>query len=130
MLEMLTAPDHVGAYKLRGTLSEGDLDRVIADIDARLARHGRIGLLVDLTGFEDLTLRAGLKDLRYSFGKVLEWRRFPREAIVTDKQWVKTLVKIVDPLVPFIELRTFDPGEADAALAWASEIEGETPHAA
>jgi len=123
MLEIVTAPDHVGAYKLSGTLSEEDLDRVIADIDARLARHEKIGLFVDLTGFQDVTMRAGLKDLRYSFGKVLEWRRFPREAIVTDKQWVKTLAKLAGPLIPFVEVRTFDPGEAAAALAWASEVE-------
>src|SRR5688572_21483042 len=99
MLEISNSPDQIGAYKLSGTLTEGDFDRVVADIEARLARHGKVGLVVDLTGFHDITLRAGLKDLRYSFGKILDWNRFPREAIITDKQWLKTLAKLASPLV-------------------------------
>ena len=122
MLEILPAPDHVGAYRLSGTLGEEDYDRIVADIEARLARHKKIGLFIDLTGFHDVTVRAGLKDLRYSFGKILEWRRFPREAIVTDKQWVKTLARIASPLIPFVDVRTFDPHEGDAALAWVSTL--------
>lgn len=123
MLEILTAPDHVAAYKLSGTLTEEDYDRVIADVEAKLGRHERLGLLVDLTGFHDLTLRAGLKDIRYSFGKMWELRRFPREAVITDKAWIATLAHIASPLLPFIEIRTFKSEEGDAALAWASAIE-------
>lgn len=122
MLEVLTAPDHVAAYKLSGTLTEEDYDRIVADIEAKLDRHERLGLLIDLTGFHDLTLRAGLKDIRYSLGKMWQLRRFPREAVITDKAWIATLAQIASPLVPFIEIRTFKPGESDVALAWASDI--------
>jgi hypothetical protein len=121
MLEILTGPDQIGAYKLSGTLTEEDLDRVVADIEERLGRHKKIGIVADLTGFHDITLRAGLKDLRYSFGKILDWNRFPREAIITDKHWLKTLAKLASPLVPFVELRAFEPGELAAAFAWVVE---------
>jgi hypothetical protein len=121
MLEMLTAPDEIVAFKLSGTLTEEDFDRVVADIEARLGRHKKIGLMVDLTGFHDITLRAGLKDLRYGFGKIFEWNRFPREAIITDKQWLKTLARLASPLVPFVEVRAFVPGEEAEALAWVAE---------
>ena len=121
MLEMLTAPDEIVAFKLSGTLTEEDFDRVVADVEARLARHKKIGLMVDLTGFHDITLRAGLKDLRYGFGKIFEWNRFPREAIITDKQWLMTLAKLASPLVPFVEVRAFEPGEESVALAWVAE---------
>jgi len=122
MLEILDSPDHVGAYRLSGTLGEEDYDRVIADVEARLDRHEKIGIFVDLTGFHDLTIRAGLKDLRYSFGKIFDWNRFPKEAIVTDKQWLKTVAKFADFLIPFVELRSFDPDETEAALAWAADL--------
>jgi len=121
MFEMLSAPDRIGAYKLSGTLTEEDFDRVVADIEARLKRHQKIGLVIDLSGFHDITLRAGLKDLRYSFGKLFDWNRFPREAIITDKHWLKTMVKLVGPLVPFVEVRTFKPSEDEIALAWVAE---------
>jgi hypothetical protein len=121
MLEMLTAPDQIGAYKLSGTLTEEDFDRIVADIEDRLARHRKVGIVVDMTGFHDITLRAGVKDLRYGFGKILEWNRFPREAIITDKQWLKMLAKLAGPLVPFVEVRTFEPGAEAAAVAWVAE---------
>lgn len=124
MLEILPAADHVAAFRISGTLTEPDFDRLAAEIEARLERHGKLGIFADLTGFEDMTFRAGLKDARYGFGKLAQLRRFPREAVVTDKGWIETLVAIANPLLPFIELRSFKPAEFDVALAWASEIEG------
>lgn len=124
MLDILPAADHVAAFRVTGTLSEADFDRLIAEIEARLERHQKLGILADLTGFEDMTFRAGLKDARYGLSKLGELRRFPREAVVTDKGWIETLVAITSPLMPFVAVRCFKPDAFDAALAWASEIEG------
>lgn len=124
MIEILPAPDHVAAFRLSGTVTEPDFDRLIADIEARLQRHEKLGILADLTGFEDMTVMAGLKDARYGFGKIFEWKRFPREAVVTDRGWIETLVAMANPLIPFVEVKSFKPAEFDAALAWAGEIEG------
>ena len=124
MIETLPAPDHVAAFRLSGTVTEADFDRLVVDIEARLQRHEKIGILADLTGFEDMTFMAGLKDVRYGFGKFLEWKRFPREAVVTDRGWVETLVALANPVIPFVEVKSFKPAEFDAALTWAGEIEG------
>jgi len=121
MLEILDGPDQIGGYKLSGTLTEEDFGRVVADLEARLARHEKVGLVADLTGFHDVTVRAALKDMRYGFGKIFEWNRFPREAVITDKRWLTSLVALAGPLVPFVELRTFAPGEEAAAFAWVAE---------
>ncbi len=122
MLELLPAPDHVAAFHVSGTLTAADFDRAIAEIESKLDRHERIGVFVDMTGFQDITAEALAKDLRYSLSKIGAWKRFPREAIVTDKQWIKALIKIVDPLLPQVEARTFEPSERDAALTWVSDL--------
>ena len=124
MLDILQAADHVVAFRITGTLTEPDFDRLIAEIEAKLERHEKLGILADLTGFEDMTFRAGLKDARYGFGKILQWHRFPREAVVTDKGWIESFMAIANPIIPHVELKCFKPAEFDAALAWASEIEG------
>lgn len=124
MLDILPAADHVCAFRITGTLDEPDFDRIAAEIEARLERHEKLGILADLTGFEDMTFRAGLKDARYGFGKLGQLRRFPRQAVVTDKGWIETLAAVAGPLLPFVEVRSFKPAQFDAALAWASEIEG------
>ncbi|RDJ22117.1 STAS/SEC14 domain-containing protein [Bosea caraganae] len=124
MFEILAAPDHVAAYRLSGTLTPEDYDGIIADIEARLQRHEKIGVLADLTGFHDITFRATAKDLRYSFSKLSELKRFPREAIISNKGWIATLASIASPLVPYVEIKAFKPEEFEAALIWAADIEG------
>jgi hypothetical protein len=79
-------------------------------------------VFVDMTGFEDMTAEAAAKDIRYSLGKIGEWKRFPRKAVVTGKQWMRTLIKLMDPVLPQVEARTFAPSERDEALAWASGV--------
>lgn len=123
MLEILTAPDHVAAYRLSGTLTEEDYQKLIDDIEARLGRHERIGIVADLADFHDVTIRAGLMDLRYSFSKLFDLKRFPREAVITDKQWLATLAQVMNPVIPFVEIRSFKPGEQQAALDWAAGVD-------
>jgi hypothetical protein len=124
MIEFIEAPDHVAAFALSGTLTEEDLDKLIADVEARLDRHDRIGILADMTGFHDITVRAGLKDLRYGFGKFRDWKRFPKEAVITDRHWLATLVRAFAPFVPLVSVRSFQPEERETALAWVTDIEG------
>lgn len=126
MIEMLEAPDHVGAYKLSGTLTGEDVDRVIADVEDRLKRHAKIGVLADLTGFEDLGVQAGLKDLRYSFGKIREWHRFPKEAVITDRHWIRTLIGFASPVIPFVTVKAFEPEQRIEAFAWVGDLGPET----
>jgi hypothetical protein len=122
MIEFLPAPDHVFAVKLVGTLTPEDVDKSVREIEAKLQKHERLGVFADLTEFHDVTAEALIKDFKYSFGKFGEWKRFPREAIVTDKKWIRALYTLLDPLLPQIEIRGFEPAERDQALAWASEI--------
>lgn len=124
MFEILAAPDHVAAYRLSGTVTAEDLEALIADIEVRLKRHEKIGVLVDLTGFEDIAFKAAAKDLRYGLSKILELKRFPREAVISDKAWIAALAAVASPLVPHVEIRAFKPEEFGAAMIWATEIEG------
>lgn len=105
MIEVLPAPDHVRALRMSGTLTADDYDRGVSEIEAKPHRQTRIGVFVDMTGFEDMTAEAAAKDVRYGLGKIGEWKRFP-EAVVTDKQWMRTLIKLMDPVLPQVEART------------------------
>lgn len=122
MMEVLPSPDHVVAISISGTLTADNYDKVIETVEAKLKKHDHIGVMVDLMGFDDITLKAGMKDARYAFSKMWELRRFPREAVITDKQWIKTMVQFTSPLLPFVEVKVFEPGEREEAIAWAAEI--------
>ena len=122
MIEIYPSPDHVAAFRISGRLTGADYETVSTDVKARLARHQRLGILVDLTDFEDITPEAAWKDIRFSLSLIGDLRRFPREAVISDKQWVRTLAKIADPLLPHVTIRVFGSAERDAALAWVSEV--------
>jgi hypothetical protein len=122
MIEFVSAPDHVFAVRLGGTLTSQDVDGSVREIEAKLQRHKRIGIFADLTGFEDVTGEALIMDFKYSFDKFGEWKRFPREAVVTDKKWIRALAALADPFVPQVEIKVFTPEERDEALAWASDV--------
>ncbi|MCO5091439.1 STAS/SEC14 domain-containing protein [Bosea sp. (in: a-proteobacteria)] len=124
MLTILPAPDHVAAYRLSQTLTAEDLDAVMADIEARLSRHEKLGILADLTDFTDMTLAAAWKDARYGISKLWELNRFPREAVITDKGWLTSFVELLSPAIPFVTVRAFKPEDYGKALAWAGDIEG------
>jgi hypothetical protein len=125
MIEFVPAPDHVFAVRLSGTLTPDDIDRAVRELEGKLQRHRNISIFSDLSDFHDITAEALIKDFRYSFGKFGEWKRFPRQAVVTDKKWIRGVMNVLDPLLPQIDLKTFAPDERDRALAWASEVSAE-----
>ena len=71
-----------------------------------------------------MTLAAAWKDARYSLGKLWELRRFPKEAVITDKGWLAGFVDLLDPAIPFVKVRAFKPEDYEKALTWAGDIEG------
>ena len=121
MIEILPAPSHVAAFHFQGTLTAEDYDRCIAEIEARLAAQERIGIFSDLTGMTGITAEAMGKDLRFALGKVGEFHRFARAAIVTERDWLARVTQFGALFFPHTEIRTFEPGQSDAALAWAGE---------
>lgn len=123
MIEMLEAPDHVMAVRLSGRLSGGDMDELTAALEAKLARHPRIGIVADLTPMAGMTLEALAKDIRYNISKLGDWKRFPREAVITDSSWVRAAMSALDPVVPHVEVRSFASTERETAVSWAADFD-------
>jgi hypothetical protein len=130
MLEILPAPPHVGAYRFSGTLTAEDYDRCIADLEARLAAHARIGIYCDLRGFTGITPAALARDLRYSLSKAGQFDRFARGAIVTGRHWLAAVTDFAARFFPQTEIRSFGEDEAEGAMAWATAVDpGDRPEA-
>lgn len=127
MIETLTSPPYVAAYRFTGQLSGEDYDACIADLEARLAQFPRIAVLSDLSDMQGVSLEAIGKDLRYAASKLGEFGRFARAAIVTDKRWLVTVTEFAAHLMPNTEVRTFAQDERILALAWAAELDPHTP---
>jgi hypothetical protein len=122
MIEIIEAPDHVFAARFMGALTGPDFAEIEREIEAKLARHGRIGIVADLIGLTGVTPEALAKDIRYNISKLGHWRQFPREAIITQREWLAAVVKALDPIVPQVEVRAFHPEEQSLAIGWAADL--------
>ncbi|AKC85655.1 STAS/SEC14 domain-containing protein [Pseudoxanthomonas suwonensis] len=123
MIEILPAPPHVAAYRFTGTLTAEDHDRCIQDLEARLAGHRRIGIYCDMRGFTGVTPAAVGRDLRYTLGKIGQFDRFARGAVVTGRQWLASVTDFAARFFPQIEIRSFGEDEAEQAMAWAAAVD-------
>lgn len=122
MIELLSAPDHVAAFRFEDTISADDYARVRSEIEARLARHARIGVFVDLMQCRGISPRALLQDLRFGFALRGQFDRFARSALVTDKTWLQRSVEAAGYILPAIEVRVFSPAERTNALEWSARL--------
>lgn len=125
MIDVLPAPSHVAAFRVSGTLTTGDYQRMFGEVESKLKTHERVGLFADARALHGVKPSALAKDLAYAFGEIGELRRFPRAAVVGEKPWLRTLTRAGNALFRTIELRAFPDGEESAALAWVSELPDE-----
>lgn len=125
MIEILASPPHVAAYRFTDQLTSTDYDTCIADLESRLARFPRIGVISDISDLHGLALEVVGKDLRYALSKRGEYGRFARAGVVTDKRWLVAVTELADRIMPRTDLRTFAQEERIRALAWAAEVD---PH--
>jgi len=123
MYDTLPSADHVGAYRLSGTLTREDYDRCIADVEARLQRHARIGIYCELDAFTGLTLPALGRDLEYALRNIGRYDRFARAAIVTTPGFVANMSALAGRFLPQTQVGVFAPDERVLALSWATDID-------
>ncbi len=120
MIEVLSAPEHVAAFRLAGTVSGDDYEELVREVETKLQTRERIGIYVDATDFERLTLPALRKRLRHG---VKNWRRrgrFQRAALVTNRRWMSSVTRVAARVVPQIKARSFDARDSDAAMRWVA----------
>ena len=122
MLEVIPGPAQVLAIRISGTLTADDYDRLGNELSTKLRRHERIGVLVEMLDMDGIKPAALAKDLRYAFARIGEFGRFPRVAVITHKSWVRTLASVGDAAFPKMELRTYEAGETERAMAWVAEV--------
>ncbi len=122
-----TIPPHVVTIKLSGTVTADAIGDFTRRIIESLQQHDRIGILVDVTDWSDMTADAITADVKGELKLLPKLRRIPRIAIVSNKQWYNALVKWVRPMMFTTDIEVFDPSSPEAhskAIAFASDVSG------
>jgi hypothetical protein len=120
MFEKLAAPDNVIAMRLSETLTTDDVEQYKTIIEDKLATHERFGICVDMTELTDIGTDALTKDAWVELELLVHITKFRRCALVSSKKWPTTMALAIGHWIPLLEVKAFEPGECEAAIAWAS----------
>jgi SpoIIAA-like len=111
-------PANVLGVEASGKVTDDDYERVlIPAVRERLAADGKIRFIYVLgEEFEGWTMGAMWEDAKLGGGELTAWEKV---AVVTDKDWLKHMVKAFGWMIPG-EVRVFGLGELVDATAWAA----------
>jgi len=119
MIAFDNVADHVVVARAGGELTRDDIRSFVNEIDARLKRHDKIGVVFEATEFDGMTLGAMAEDLRSEMAYLGAWDRFPNIALVAEEGFLKGAAETFGALLPQVEVETFEPEQRQAAIAFA-----------
>jgi len=110
--------DGLLVFEIDGPMTKDDTGRVFEMFDRATEAHGKINLMVIVKDYEgfDLSLLGDRELMTSKFGAMGKVGRY---AVVGAPGWMRSMVGVLDPLLP-IKMRSFDAGEETAARDWAS----------
>ncbi len=120
MFEILSqsTPGCIG-FKVSEKISAEDYDKLMPVIDKAIEEQGEINMLVLIEDFKGVSEWEAVKK-DYNFG-TQEYKKVERCAFVSDKDWHKWMVKIMDPFTRRTEEKYFETGQLEEAWAWVKE---------
>ena len=110
-------PNVIG-FRLDGKIDDDGYDRAIAKIQQALDNNDKISIYAEVEKFGGLSIEKFFENFKVKFGFLKELDKFEKEAIVSDKQWLETMIKLSDKLFPSVEVRYFSFENKADALAW------------
>lgn len=122
MHTILESPRNVIALKLSGKLTKHDVETYEKLIDERIASDEIFGLLIDLSDFGDTEPDALAEDLKYEFSLFGKLKSFPKIALLSDKQWLNTLIRTTGHLLPGVDVKTFRSEDQHVAMNFAADL--------
>jgi len=122
MTELIqTSREDVVAFRVKGTVTEEDVERVASAIDHALEHRPEVSLLADLDGFEDMSLGGLFADLSAGLERASAVTRFERVGVIGDQDWLSGFEAIASAL-PGVEVKAFDPDRTIEAHAWVAGL--------
>jgi hypothetical protein len=111
-------------YAFNGKIEKPDIERVFADMDAKVPANEKVGIYTELNDVGGITPEALLRDLQLGATRLNYLGRIGKVAVVTDSNAWGTWSKIEGKVLRWLELRVFASSEKEAALTWLGRAAG------
>lgn len=109
---------------LSGKLTKDDYALFAPEVERAVKKHGKVRMLVRMTGFHGWTLGAVWEDMKFDLH---HFAHIERLALIGDKRWEAGMAVFCKPFTT-AKVRYFDESKADEATGWIHEgVEQATP---
>ena len=110
--------ENIIGFRVKGRLEDNEFDEIVGIMEERLKLHKKLRVYAEMEEFKGMSVNSFMKDIHYS---LRYWRNFDKEAVVSDKGWLKTWIGIAGSIVPGVEVRHFTFDEKEEAKEWIRE---------
>lgn len=110
-------PDIIG-FRLDGKIDDAGYDQAVAEIQQAIANNNKISIYAEVVKFGGMSIETFFENFKIKFGFLKELDKFEKEAIVSDKQWLESMIKLSDKLFASVEVRYFPFEDKEDALTW------------
>jgi hypothetical protein len=122
MISVLEIAPNVLGYTINGKIEKQDVERVIADMDAKVPTAHKVRLFVEVMSLDGMTPQAFFRDMQLGIPRTNYLIRIERLAVVAESEAVQTFVNAQARLTRWFETRVFGAGQRAEAIAWISEV--------
>jgi hypothetical protein len=112
---------------VEGRVTKDDVREAFQRMDALLDGSGKVDLLADVRGQVSIELSAIGEEMRHLsiLGRMLS--QMDRVALIADPAWIRTVGRIESHLLPHIDYRVYERGQADEARAFVLRLDETAP---
>ena len=105
-----------------GKLAKADYEHFVPEFDRLVRQHGKLRVLLDMTGFHGWQAGALWEDIKFDFKHFADIERL---AMVGDKKWEQGMAAFCKPFTK-ATIRYFDHADAAEAGKWLGESENDS----
>lgn len=113
----------VAEVKLAGVVTQDNIKNMEDRILPALEQTNKLGFVIDVRDWDDITEDAIREDLRFEMKMLRRLVDIGNVAIISDKQWVAAVTKMLSPWFPGSALQAFTGEQKDEARAFAAEMD-------
>lgn len=124
MPQHITISSDLIEITLSGTVTKADIVALEEQLPAALEAVERIGLLIDIGDWSDMTANAIREDIGFEIEMLRHIGKIDRLALISDKQWPAALARMMTPMLPDTEIAVFTTDRRDAARGFARDATG------
>ena len=112
-----TGHEKVLGFKMSGKLHDEDYKSFVPQVEAAVAKFGKVRMLAQFHGFHGWDMHALWDDIKFS---TVECTHIERIALVGEKTWEKYMAMVCKPFT-MAKIEYFDAADLEKAKTWLAE---------